>query len=269
MTAADTYALDEQPVVAAIRSTRTFEAAIENILDGIERSQLRVGDRLPNESELARQLGISIPTLRQALRVLQRSSVLVVRQGKMGGIFIASDFLPVEAISSEIALEEAEVIDALRGRRIIEQTVTEIAAAVATDTDFLAIERTVELLRRDGIGRSHILRADAMFHRAVARATHNSVLQDTMRVVYAKLASIRDRVSGERREAERVYEIHARQLEAMRGRDPAELAAALDAHFRFQEDSVAQELERPWEELFGPEWPRHAGSRGAAADARH
>ena len=56
--------------VEPVRTSRTFEAAIENLLEGIERAHLRTDDRLPTEEQLAAQLGISKPTLRQALRVL-------------------------------------------------------------------------------------------------------------------------------------------------------------------------------------------------------
>ncbi|MGH3061345.1 MAG: GntR family transcriptional regulator, partial [Gaiellaceae bacterium] len=49
-----------------MRTSRTFEAAIENLLEGIERAHLRQDDRLPTEQDLAGQLGISKPTLRQA-----------------------------------------------------------------------------------------------------------------------------------------------------------------------------------------------------------
>ena len=76
--------------VGAVRTPPTFEAAIDELLAAIGRERLRRGDRLPNEAELAAELGISKPTLRQALRVLQRSGVLDVRAGKGGGIFVAS-----------------------------------------------------------------------------------------------------------------------------------------------------------------------------------
>ena len=68
------------PFAEPIRATRTFEAAIEHIVEGIERNRLRTGDRIPNESELSSLLGISKPTLRQALRVLERSGVIEDRK---------------------------------------------------------------------------------------------------------------------------------------------------------------------------------------------
>src|SRR4029077_5001983 len=88
--------------VEPVRMIRTFETAIANIVEGIERSRLASGERLPNETDLANQLGISKPPLRQALRFLERSGLLVVRQGKAGGIFLNSDFLPVDEITHNI-----------------------------------------------------------------------------------------------------------------------------------------------------------------------
>ena len=85
--------------IEPIRATRTFEAAIEHLTEAVERAGLRTGDRLPNESELAAQLGISKPTLRQALRVLELSGLVDVRRGKTGGIFVATDLVPAVALA--------------------------------------------------------------------------------------------------------------------------------------------------------------------------
>ena len=170
----------QRPFVSPVRSTRTFESAIDHIIEGIERARLRQGDRLPNESELAKQLGISKPTLRQALRVLERSGLLTVKQGNAGGIFLASEYLPTEAISSNVATEEHSVIETLRSRRVLESAIAYEALVVATADDLAEIERTVDLLLVVGIGSAQLLRADMMFHRAVARAAHNRVMEEAL-----------------------------------------------------------------------------------------
>ena len=85
---------DAQPFARPIQTTRTFEAAIDHIIEGIERRRLRAGSPLPKESQLAEQLGISRPTLRQGLHVLQDAGFLRVKPGKGGGIFISSDLVP-------------------------------------------------------------------------------------------------------------------------------------------------------------------------------
>jgi GntR family transcriptional repressor for pyruvate dehydrogenase complex len=238
--------------VEPVRMIRTFETAIANIVEGIERSRLASGERLPNETDLANQLGISKPTLRQALRVLERSGLLVVRQGKAGGIFLNSDFLPVDEITHNIVEEEQVVLETLRARRVIETAVTSEAVDKAGDEDFSEIQRTVDLLRRAADSK-HIMRADTMFHRAVARASHNRVLEETIHVVYSHLAPIRD-THGQTptNAAADMYDVHSRQLAAMRERDLDGTLEALEQQFRFLEDRFAASMQRTSEELFVP-----------------
>src|SRR6185312_8251151 len=124
-----------QPVAGAfvepILAARTFEQAIEQIVEAIERSRLRVGERLPNESELAAQLAISKPTLRQALRVLERAGLIVVRRGAGGGIFLEEELVPIDLINSYVAAEEHQVVETLVARRVIEGGVARLAAVAA------------------------------------------------------------------------------------------------------------------------------------------
>jgi GntR family transcriptional repressor for pyruvate dehydrogenase complex len=237
--------------VEPVRTSRTFEAAIENLLEGIERSRLRLDDRLPTEEQLAGQLGISKPTLRQALRVLERSGLLRVRAGKGGGIFMASEVIPVDAISHNVAVEAEDAVDVLRGRRVLEGAVTVLAAGAATEEDYAGIERTNDLLRRNIGDRPRVMGANAMFHRAVIRASHNRTLQGAMRNFETELAPIRDSYQGGRENDEETLAIHERQVEAMRRGDLRELAAVLDEHFRMLEVEFARALHRKWESVFG------------------
>ena len=237
--------------VEPVRTSRTFEAAIENLLEGIERSRLRLDDRLPTEEQLAGQLGISKPTLRQALRVLERSGLLRVRAGKGGGIFMASDVVPVDAISQNVAVEAEEAVDVLRGRRVLEGAVTVLAAHAATEEDYAGLERTNDLLRRSLGDRPRVMGANAMFHRAVIRACHNKTLQAAMRNFETELAPIRDSYQGGRQKDQETLAIHERQVDAMRRRDLKALASVLDEHFRTLEEEFAHALHRHWKDLFG------------------
>jgi DNA-binding FadR family transcriptional regulator len=261
LTTSSTRDVDAVPFVERIRSMRTFESAIEHIIKGVERSRLREGDKLPNEGDLAAQLGISRPTLRQALRVLARSGLLEVRQGKSGGIFLRSDYLPTDAIASNIATEEYAVMETLRARRVVESAITQEAMRVATDDDLAEIERTVDLLLLAGIDSSQILRADMMFHRAVARAAHNRVLEEALQVVYRHLAPTRDTFQESAEDAAQVHKIHRRQLDAMRSRDEERLRRALEFHFRFLEERFAKSLGRARSEIFRESRARPAVSR--------
>jgi GntR family transcriptional repressor for pyruvate dehydrogenase complex len=237
--------------VEPIRATRTFESAIEHVVEGIERARLRPGDRLPSEGELAGQLGISKPTLRQALRILERAGLLAVRPGKGGGIFLESALIPMDAIAGEVALEENAVIDVLRGRRVLERAVTHVAASARRAADIEELERANEFLAAHQGERALVMRADAMFHRAVTRATHNATLEAAMRAVARDLAPIRDAYAGGPAQDARTLQVHQRQLHAMLGGSSTDLDRVLDEHFAMLEQTVALAIGRTWKELFG------------------
>lgn len=236
--------------VEPVRTTRTFEAAVERVADAIERNRLRPGDRLPGEHELAAALGISRPTLRQALRVLEHAGAVEVRRGKTGGVFVASELVPGPALESAVAMEESAVVEALRARRVLETVVTHEAVRRATDDDFDALERANELLRAHLGRRALVMRADALFHRGVVRACHNRTLEAAMRHVGATLAPIRDAYSGGVERDRQTLRVHERQLEAMRAGDAAALEHVLDEHFRMLEDTFAAAIGRRPRSLF-------------------
>lgn len=238
--------------VAPVRATRTFEAAIEHLTEAIERAGLRTGDRLPNESVLAEQLGISKPTLRQALRVLELSGLVDVRRGKSGGIFVVTDLVPAVAIFTAVKLEERAAIDVLRARRVLERAVVLEAARTATSADLAELERTVDLLERHLGERPSVMRADAMFHRALVRACRNDTIQAAMRGVARGLAPIRDAYRGGLAYDRQTLDVHRRQLVALRLRDGEALEEVLDEHFRMLETQFARGIGRRWSELFGP-----------------
>jgi GntR family transcriptional regulator, transcriptional repressor for pyruvate dehydrogenase complex len=234
-----------------IRTVRTFETAIEHIVEGLERARLRRGDRLPNEAQLANQLGISKPTLRQALLVLERAGLLDVRLGKTGGVFVASDLVPDDAISTAVALEERAVVDVLQGRRVIETAVVHYATAVADAGDYAELERSIELVRAHLGDRTAVMAADAMFHRVLVRACRNETMRAAMRVLERRIAPVRDSYSGGLYWDKHVVDVHSRQVAAMRARDLAALEPVLEAHFRMLEDAYCAALAKDWRQLFG------------------
>ena len=237
--------------VEPVRTTRTFESAIEHLTEAIEQAGLRTGDKLPNESVLAERLGISKPTLRQALRVLELSGLVEVRRGKSGGIFVVTDLVPSVAIFTAVKLEEAAAIDVLRARRVLERAVAQEAMRVATAPDLVELERTVELLERHLGERPSVMRADAMFHRALVRSCRNETIQAAMRGVGRGLAPIRDAYSGGVPYDRQTLDVHRRQIAAMRGRDEDALDEVLDDHFRMLEAQFAKAISRRWVDLFG------------------
>jgi GntR family transcriptional repressor for pyruvate dehydrogenase complex len=240
----------ESPFTPVV-TTRTFETAIDRIIEGIERAHLRPGDRLPKEADLADQLQISKATLRQALRVLERAGTIEVRRGAGGGVFLVSDLVPTEAVMGEVAIEEGAVVDVLTARRLIEGAVTEVAVGAATGQDWKDIERSIELLRQHVGDLRMAIRADVAFHRAVVRACRNRALERAMGGLARELIPIREAYIGGADSHPQILAIHERQLEAMQSRNLTELANVMDEHFRMLEEAYSAAVGGRWSDLFG------------------
>jgi DNA-binding FadR family transcriptional regulator len=134
---------------------------------------------------------------------------------------------------------------------VLERAVAHEASRRATATDFAAIERTIELLERHLGERPSVMRADAMFHRALVRSCRNETIRAAMQGVARGLSPIRDSYSGGVATDRQTLDVHRRQLEAMRRRDEDALEAILDEHFRMLETQFAKGIGRRWSDLFG------------------
>ena len=235
-----------------VRTRRTFEEALNQIADRITAGDLAVGDRLPPEREMATQLDISRPTLREALKVLSQAGVIEVRS-RSGGTVIRSELIPREVISgrSDVVLEE--VADALEVRRAIETNIALVAASRATEADLDALRATVDL-QRAGSHESlaYHLQLDERFHLLMARATGNPMFVTIVRTIFRRLAVARDMTPRAAGDTALEVDIHARTLAALASRDTARIETAMDEHMSY--------LERVWERVMSSQRRAHSSA---------
>ncbi len=205
-----------------VRTRRTFEEAAEQIADKVRAGELRIGDKLPPERDLAIQMEISRPTLREAIRVLVDAGMLAVRRGPGGGMFVESDVVPVDLVRrvSELRMTEAEAV--LEARRIIEPHVARLAHERAGEEELAPLEHTIEVMRTI-IGRGYrpedeerFLQLDVQFHLALARAAANPTLETLLRIVFRQLEILRDMAMHVPAVPEWIIDVHERTLAAVR-----------------------------------------------------
>jgi DNA-binding FadR family transcriptional regulator len=152
------------------------DEAIEKLRAMIVSGELRPGDRLPREADLATTLGLSRNSLREAVRALSLVRILDVRQGD--GTYVSSlaaDSL-LEALNFIVEFHhDASVLELLEVRRILEPAASARAAVLITAP---TIEHVAEILGRANADSpvEDLVKADVEFHRAIALAAGNSVL---------------------------------------------------------------------------------------------
>src|SRR4051812_11696568 len=161
------------------------DEAIEKIKGMIVSGELRPGDRLPKEADLAAQLGLSRNSLREAVRALTLVRILDVRHGD--GTYVTSlepDVL-LDALSFVVDLhQDRSVLYFLQARRVLEAEAAALAAQ-NIDEEGLAELRRLIATSRDCATAEEFVDNDLAFHRRIAVASRNPVL-----------ASLLDTVSG-------------------------------------------------------------------------
>ena len=259
-----------------VATRRTFEEAVEQIAEKVRAGELHEGDRLPSERELAAQMRISRPTLREAVKALVVAGVLEVRRGQGGGIFVTSELVPRELLRTATQMRVGEVAGVLEARRLLEPRVAQLAAVHAADDDFAAmlatIERQRELAKGSDILRHEdlFLQLDLKFHMVMARATRNSTVVSLMRSLFRRLEIARDMAVHAPLVPDWVLDVHERTLAAIRSADFELIDQVMDEHLsqleQIWERETGRGLVRPLPDFLQPVAERSRALRATPAE---
>jgi DNA-binding FadR family transcriptional regulator len=168
--------------IQAIDSDRLYRKIARQLSELITSGEFQPGQRLPSERELAEQLGVSRPSVREALIALEIEGKVDVRVGS--GVFVsaAKPMRNLPALSGETHGEGP--FELLQARMTVEGETAAHAAAGATGAEIEEIRAAVaELQRLTAAGESSDA-ADRAFHLAIARATHNGPLTSVVELLW-------------------------------------------------------------------------------------
>ena len=202
--------------------------------------RLAPGEKLPNEVELSKDLGVSRTTLREALHALASRKVLEVRRGR--GTFVSPQ---VEHINdygfSDLDQVRGELRDLFELRTIFEPSAARLACRRATPeemVEILARGEAVDQCIRAGQDRTE---ADREFHAAIVRATHNSFMMRLLPMINQAVATAV--VTGRHKDqlAEDTRRDHALLMDFFRKRDADGAAHAMAIHMHHSIDVMELE----------------------------
>jgi GntR family transcriptional regulator, transcriptional repressor for pyruvate dehydrogenase complex len=165
----------------AVRRLRSFDEVVAQIQRAILSGRYSTGDRLPNERELSAMLGVSRPTLREALRSLEVLGILDIRPGKRGGIFVAapSGNSVGSALEALILLRGATAAELHEFRTSFEGETAAWAAERASEDDVARLCDHAAAVRAAAAQPRtpwrDIVDLDVRFHELVAYASKNQV----------------------------------------------------------------------------------------------
>lgn len=229
-----------QPVVPQ----RASELIYTQIRDMIIQGKLNPGDRLPSERTMMEQLHRSRPTVREALRMLERDGFIRIVPGSQGAIVQELSTQNIEqSLQALLQTSRISLGQLAEVRSTTDVAVAEWAASRRTEADLLELERQLDLQQAHIDDFVMLARLDPAFHAALGHAAHNDVAVIFTHVfsrVVEELLEQRMRDSGaqHRREmAQKIVRMHADIVEAIRERDPKTAGVRMKAHLdAFQTD---------------------------------
>lgn len=222
-----------------IPAEKLSHAVVRQIEGLILQGVLRPGERLPAERELADTMGVSRPSLREALADMQHSGLLVARAGS--GVFVAevlgSAFSP--ALIRLMSEHDRAASDYLTFRRDLEGLAAERAARVAGDSDLAVIDQSFRRMQASH-GQNDPARdaaLDAEFHMAIVEAGHNVIALHMMRsmqdLLHKGVLYNRTRVFGFTATKDLLLAQHAAINDALQRRDGPTARQKVEAHLDY------------------------------------
>jgi DNA-binding FadR family transcriptional regulator len=154
-----------------VENRRLYRQIADQIAALIEQGEYGPGERLPPERDLAKQLGVSRPSVREALIALEVEGYVEVRVGS--GVYVAG----ARAGASRAALPaDSGPFELIKARWLIEAECAALAAKSATRAQLRAIEEALDQMESESRRGEMPLSADRLFHLRIAEASGNSAL---------------------------------------------------------------------------------------------
>jgi len=197
------------------------EKIIAQISDALVAGELKPGDRLPPERELAEQFGVSRTVIRDAVKTLAGRGILHVKHG--AGIFVTTSeenaIGRLGALSDILPLQGARLRDLFEIRKVLEAEGAEWAARRRNDYHLERLRDILEDAHRNSENLEVLSERDAQFHVAIAEASQNLVLVRVMLTLLDLLSQSRREslsIPGRAKLSLKDYERIVEEIEAQR-----------------------------------------------------
>ncbi|GCE49683.1 DNA-binding FadR family transcriptional regulator [Thermosporothrix hazakensis] len=235
-----------------------YETVADRIIELIQTTGLKPGDRLPTESSLGEQLGVSRAMVREAIKLLTARGYVRTRRGS--GIYVTSTEQPLAtaAIVLSMPVDHDHMLSLLEFRRLQEMLTARLAAERVTLSELRALENAVEQNKRSAEAGQwdQFIASDIEFHLGIARASHNQFLVDTVNETFRlQRWALKLVIGGTPGSLLLSAEQHAAVLTAIKQGDAEAAVKAMETHILTVQADYQNEVRRLLTSYGGGEQP--------------
>ena len=237
-----------EPLYSPIKPKRISEEIVEQIKTLIFEGNLKPGESLPSERELAKSLNVSRVSLREALNTLQGMGLLEIQQGNRTCVRPITTRSIHDPLVSFAKNSPANILKVFEIRKYLEIGCVALAAERATIQEIEQLEEILKEMEEDLKKNRLGAKTDLDFHALLASATHNQayahlmhtlydLLQEELRIAWGGIFKKRDKRN-------KLFQQHKNILEAVKQRDPERGREEALAHLQFVEERWEKSLDQ-------------------------
>jgi GntR family transcriptional repressor for pyruvate dehydrogenase complex len=234
------------PVYKLVRTARLYEQIVQQIEQSIVKGDLKAGDQLPAERELALRFGVSRTAVREAVKALREKGLVEAYSGRGTFITDGTSHAVRQSLDLMVKIGQPEGSNHLAEvRAILEPEIAALAASRIQESELTTMREAVAVMDRSGNDPQAYIEADLDFHLALAEAAANPLILSLLDSIVGLLREQRLRIFRVPGGPERGQSHHKRILEAVEQRDPEKARDAMRAHLiQVRDDSQAPTAKR-------------------------
>lgn len=218
-----------------IENKRVFELVADEIREAIFSGTFKPGDRLPSERELSQQMKVGRALIREALRLLELTGLVFIKQGAGGGIFVKNPYETnfAGSFSDLVRLGYITIEDLTEARLLIEQDAIDLIMRKGKREDFNSLDDLITL-SFEKIDRGERIREENFkFHVTLAQLSQNPIFTMIINSIMPIIAVFVEKVNPTIEHSRRILESHRDILEEMKRGDTIAAKEKLKEHIIF------------------------------------
>ena len=220
--------------------TKTLaEQVADGIMNLIQETPYKAGDKLPTEKELCESTGAGRNTVREALKILASRNVLEIRQG--AGTFVSEkQGIPDDPLGFSMVNDHGKLTkDLLQVRIMLEPQIAALAAQCAKEHEIKELEEILEEMEAAMKKREDYSELDTKFHTKIAQCTHNIVMENLLPVIGKGVAVFAREVA--QTEYDRTWISHRKIFCYIRDHKPFEAEMEMQYHLLYNTSRYEEE----------------------------
>jgi GntR family transcriptional regulator, transcriptional repressor for pyruvate dehydrogenase complex len=237
---------EKKSLFVPIENKRAFEEVSTEIRKQIIRGVFNPGDRLPSETEIARQFNVGRQTVREALRVLELSGFLRIQKGGNGGPVITNTIMKAlyESFLSAVQMKDIAVSDLTLARVEVEKLVLGYSVTNATAGDIALLEDNIWRAEEEIERSIKPFDRNINFHILLAKASRNNVFVIAVESIMTIVSGLLSHAPQSLKTSGKVVAEHREILEALKSREMERTMTLMEAHLHAIDDALRDSIER-------------------------